>query len=308
MAPTDSSPNELDVVVVTWNSALQLPAALRALPEWGRVIVVDNGSVDQSIEVARAAGAFVVQVPRNIGFPAAVNRGLAEVTATNVLLLNPDLVVDPQAVERCLHVLHSSPEVGLVGPATTLPDGRPEPAAARRDRRGWHVLLESLGVVHLDRRFDRQMVHDRRRDRDVDAVNGAFMLTRTELLRSLGGLDETVFMYLEDADICRRVRDAGYRVRFVANAHAVHEGGASTARGDTSEQARAYLHRIDADVEFIRRYGRRGEAGLALASFVLRSLFGLIVAAARPHLRPRYRAAFMHCLRQLRGRRPPPPV
>jgi N-acetylglucosaminyl-diphospho-decaprenol L-rhamnosyltransferase len=308
MAATESSVSDLDVVVVTWNSALHLPTALRALPEWARLIVVDNGSVDQSIEAARAEGAYVVEMARNAGFPAAVNRGLAEVEAPDVLLLNPDLVVDPKAVERCLQVLHSSPGVGIVGPATTLPDGRPEPAAARRDRRAWHVLLESLGIVHLNRRFDRQMIHDRSRDRDVDAVNGAFMLTRTELLRSLGGLDETVFMYLEDADLCRRVRDAGYHVRFVANAHAVHEGGASTAQGDEGAQVRAYLHRIDADVEFIRRYGRRGEAGLALAAFVVRSLIGSIVGVARPHLRSRYREALMHCLRQLRGRRPPPPV
>ena len=76
------------------------------------------------------------------------------------------------------------------------------------------------------------MIRDRGQDRDVDAVNGAFMLLRTDLLRSLGGLDESVFMYLEDADLCRRVRDARLRVRFVAGAPAVHGGGTSTARGD----------------------------------------------------------------------------
>src|SRR5690606_23819910 len=114
--------------------------------------------------------------------------------------------------------------------------------------------------------------HARSTDRDVDAINGAFMLLRTDLLRSLGGLDETVFMYLEDADLCRRIRDVGLRVRFVSDASAVHDAGASTRQGDPAAQARAYLHRIDADLELLRRYGSRGEARIAVWAFVFRSL------------------------------------
>lgn len=305
MTAHDYLPGDLDVIVVSWNSAPHLGATLAALPSWAHPIIADNASRDGSVYIARAHGAQVIEMGRNAGYPVAVNAGLTVATAPLVLLLNPDIVVSPGSLEQCLEVLIADPTVGLVGPATTTPDGRPEPAAARRDRRAGHILLESLGLVHLSRRLDRQMVHNRSRDRDVDAVNGAFMLMRTDLLRELGGLDETVFMYLEDADLCRRVRDAGFRVRFVAGAGAVHEGGASTARGDTEAQARAYLHRIDADVEFLRRYGSRGEAGLALAAFVLRSLLGLAVSVARPARRTRYRASLRFALRQRRGRQPP---
>lgn len=308
MTASPRVPSDLDVIVVSWNSAAHLGATLAALPHWARAVVVDNASGDDSVDIARAHGAHVVEMGRNAGFPAAVNAGLGEVTAPVLLLLNPDIVVAPGTVERCLDVLTSDPTIGLVGPATTTPDGRPEPAAARHDRRAWHVAVESLGLVHLDRRFDRQMVHDRSRDQDVDAVNGAFMLLRADLLRELGGLDETAFMYLEDADLCRRIRNAGYRVRFVANAHAVHEGGASTAAGSPDAQVRAYLHRIDADIEFIRRYGGRGEAVLAIGAFVLRAAIGLAVSVVRPGRRARYRAALWFSLRQLRGRQAPPAV
>jgi GT2 family glycosyltransferase len=168
--------------------------------------------------------------------------------------------------------------------------------------------VESLGLVHLSRRLDLQMIVDRRASRDVDAVNGAFLLARTDLLRGLGGLDEDVFMYLEDADLCRRVRDAGARVRFVSDARAVHGGGTSTDRGDTGARTRAYLHRIDGDVEFLRRYGRRGAASVAALAFALRALIGLVVAAGSPTRRARYRAALPFALHQLGGRHPAPPV
>lgn len=308
MTASHHVPGDLDIIVVSWNSAAHLGATLEALPDWARVVVVDNASSDSSAALARSHDAHVIELGRNAGFPAAVNAGLRQVDAPVVLLLNPDLVVSPGAVERCLDVLTGDHTIGIVGPATMTPDGHPEPAAARRDRRAWHILIESLGLVHLDRRFDRQMVHDRRKDRDVDAINGAFMLMRTDLLRELGGLDETVFMYLEDADLCRRVRDAGFRVRFVAGAHAVHEGGASTAQGTSDAQTRAYLHRIDADVEFVRRYGFRGESALAIAAFVLRAVVGLLVSVVRPTRRARYRSALIYTLRQLRGRRAPEAV
>ncbi|HEV2087102.1 MAG TPA: glycosyltransferase family 2 protein [Cryptosporangiaceae bacterium] len=295
-------------MIVTWNSAPDLPGCLAALPASVRPIVVDNGSQDDVVAVAERAGAEVVALGANRGFPAAVNVGLERVTSDVTLLVNPDLRVEAGAVERCLEVLLGDPSIGVVGPNTVGLDGRPEPPAARRDRRALYILLESLGLTRLHPWFDPQTIRDRSVDRDVDAVNGAFMLTHTELLRSLGGLDETVFMYLEDGDLCRRMRDAGYRVRFVASAKAVHAGGASTARGDPGAQARAYLHRIDADIEFVRRYGGPGQAGLALAAFLLRSLVGLVVSTWRTDRRLRYATALRWTWSQRRGRTSPPAV
>jgi GT2 family glycosyltransferase len=306
MNPPD--PSAIDVIIVTWNSAPDLPACIGALPAFARVIVVDNGSRDDSVERAKRAGATVVALGENHGFAAAVNIGLDQVAAPITLLLNPDVVVGPGAIERCRDVLLSAPSIGLVGPNTCKPDGTPEPPAARRDRRAGHVILESLGLTHLHPWFDRQAIRARRSDRDVDAVNGAFMLMRTELLRALNGLDEAVFMYLEDSDLCRRVRDAGYRVRFVSGAYAVHAYGTSTRRGDQAAQARAYLHLLDADIEFMRRYRPRPSAGITVWALIFRSLLGLIVSLWKPERRLRYQTALTWTLHQLRGRRPPPPV
>jgi len=308
MAAPPPPPRDVDAIVVSWNSEPHLGATLEALPAWVRPIVVDNASADRSTEVARDHGALVLAQTENLGFPVAVNRGLAVVTAPFVLLLNPELVIRSPALEKCLQELQGDPSIGLVGPATMTAGSAPEPAAARRDRTALQILIESLGFVHLSRRFDVQMIHDRHATIDVDAVNGACMLLRTDLLRSLGGLDESVFMYLEDMDLCRRVREAGYRVRFVADAPAQHTTGASTNRGDAAQRDRAYLHRIDADLEFLRRYGRRGEAGLAVTAFVLRALVGRLVGLVRRGRASRYRLALPYAVAQWRGRQAPPPV
>jgi GT2 family glycosyltransferase len=308
MAAPPLPPRDVDAIVVSWNSEPHLGAALGALPGWVGPLVVDNASADGSAAVAERHGAHVVRLPTNLGFAAGVNRGLDLVQAPFVLLLNPDLVIEEEALHRLLDALQRDPSVGLVGPATVDASGEPEPAAARRDRTALQILIESIGLVHLSRQFDRQMIHDRRRSQDVDAVNGACMLLRTDLLRSLDGLDDTLFMYLEDMDLCRRLRDAGYRVRFVADAPARHEGGASTARGDRDEQARAYLHRIDADVEFLRRYGRPGAAGAAVAAYVFRSLVGCLVTLVWRDRAVRYRAALRYSWRLRRGGTRPAPV
>ncbi|MBW3548117.1 MAG: glycosyltransferase family 2 protein [Actinobacteria bacterium] len=306
MRPPDAP--AVDAVIVTWNSGPDLPACLAALPPTVRPIVVDNGSDDDVVAIAEAAGATVIALSDNRGFPAAVNVGLQRVTSHVTLLLNPDVIVGEGAIERCCEVLLGDASVGLVGPNTVTPDGRPEPPAARRDRRAMHILLESLGLTRLHPWFDRQTIRDRSTDRDVDAVNGAFMLIRSDLLRALGGLDESVFLYFEDGDLCRRVRDAGYRVRFVAGASAVHAGATSTSRGDPGAQARAYLHRLDADIEFMRRYGHRGEAGLAVAAFLVRAGIGLVVSRWMKERRLRYAAALRWVWSQRRGRRPPAAV
>ena len=294
-------------MIVTWNSGPDLATCLAALPSFVRPIVVDNGSADDGVAIARAAGVDVIALGENRGFPAAVNVGLERVTSDFTLLLNPDLVVGEGAVERCVAVIggrrlhrpgrpehgrlglgtpNPLPPGGTGGPATSCSNRSPSPACTR----GSTGRRSATGAE----------------DRDVDAVNGAFMLVRTDLLRSLGGLDETVFMYLEDADLCRRVRDAGYRVRFIAGATAVHAGATSTSRGDTDAQARAYLHRLDADIEFLRRYGRRGEAGLGVAAYLLRSVVGLVVSTRMKDRRQRYASALRWTWSQRRGRTQPP--
>jgi GT2 family glycosyltransferase len=270
------------------------------------VVCVDNGSTDGSADLARAAGWTVLDNAGNRGFPAAVNRALGVARGRCTLLLNPDVRVGPRTIERCLAELGADPTVGVVGADLRRADGEVDDAAARHFRALDHLAAETFGLTRLSKRLNRQYLpeFDRNSTRDVPCVNGAFMMLPTGLLRDLGGLDETVFMYLEDLDLCWRVAQRGLRARFVA-APATHLGGASTNRATEAQRTAAGLHRIDGDVEFVRR--RQGEWArrVALLLFGFRAAVNL---AGPPPRRRRGRATLGWLRRQWRGRVPPPPV
>lgn len=275
------------------------------------VICVDNGSEDDSVAIARDLGAEVVEMGSNRGFPVAVNAGVARAAGEYVLLLNPDVELESHTVARCLEVL-AEPGVGMVGANLRRTDGSPDWAAARRFRSLGAVAVETFGLTRLSKRLDFQYFPRWSRDasRDVDCINGAFMLLRADLLREVGGLDETAFMYLEDQELCRQVWNRGLRVRFVADALATHVGGAATARASDRRRTLAYLHRTDADVELIaRRHGRPARLA-ALGLFAVRAAFGLGVGvlARDAALRSKYLATLGWLGRQVTGRRPPPPI
>lgn len=308
--------SRVSVILVLWNCEQELPQCLRSLGEGTdvpvEVICVDNASEDRSVEVARAHGARVVEMGANVGFPAAVNAGLRHATAPYVLLLNPDVELGRGVLARCLEELVTDPTVGMVGCNLRRVDGSPDLGAARHFRSLPGIALESLGLTRLTMRLDVQYVPDRDRARshDVDCINGAFMLLRTDLLQQFGGLDETAFMYLEDQELCRRVWKEGLRVRFVADAVAVHVGGASTQRASPERRTLAYLHRTDADVEMIARRSGPGARLVAIVLFALRSLLGVLAGTVTGnHERQvQYRTTLAWLSRQVPSRTPPPPV
>ena len=144
---------DLSIVLLTWNGRdlvldclASIEREIRARSDAGRLetetIVVDNGSADGSVEAMRARfpWAEVVALPRNIGFAAGNNAGLARAKGRMVCLLNNDTVVQYDGFEACVRHLDAHPEVGAVGPQLLHPDGRKQnsihnfPDAAARDR------------------------------------------------------------------------------------------------------------------------------------------------------------------------------
>jgi hypothetical protein len=271
----------------------------------------DNGSADDSAAVATRLGAQVELGDENLGFPRAVNRLLPRCRAPLALLLNPDVVLRPGALELAVAAL-ADERVGMVGINLRRPGGDPDTPAARRFRSVGTILVESLGLPTLWRRLDLQYLPawDRQTDRDVPCINGAFMLLETELLRGLGGLDETCFLYLEDQELCRQVGMRRQRIRFVAAAVGTHVGGGSTEGGTPEQRAAAYLHRLDASLEIVRRRQGRVARLAALAILLARSAsqLALAVASRRSDRQLKHRTALRWLVRQVTTRRPPPPV
>jgi len=251
----------LSVIVVNYNAGRALEDCLESLDrhlsafDW-EAVVVDNRSTDAS---ERATGRFgprvsLVRNPANLGFGRAVNGGMARTRAPFVLLLNPDARLLPDAVDPLVATLRCRPECAVVGPAVVNEDGTPQ-GSARGDP---DMLTGIFGRSTLLTRLAPRLAPARRNvvtaidlapgesSTEVDWVSGACMLMRREAVDRVGGFDERYFLYWEDADICRRLRGAGYRIRYQPGARVVHlVGQSSRSAGSLATRAfhqSAYLY------------------------------------------------------------------
>jgi N-acetylglucosaminyl-diphospho-decaprenol L-rhamnosyltransferase len=231
------------VVIVNFNSGAHLASALAALPGGlagvpSEVVVVDNGSSDGSERAALDASGVGVRLLRqgNVGFGAGVNTGIAHTSAPFVLVLNPDCRVQPDTVPRLLLEMERQPACAIIGPRILDPGGELQ-ESARGDPNlftglfGRTSLLgrvfPSLTVVRRNLASDASL-EPGQSSRTVDWVSGACMLARREALEAAGGFDERYFLYWEDADLCRRLRAAGWTTRYLPGAVVVHDVGQSS--------------------------------------------------------------------------------
>jgi GT2 family glycosyltransferase len=215
----------VSVVIPNWNGRSWLPRCLDALDGQEllpvRVIVVDNGSDDGSLEYLREAhpGVFVVELATNTGFAHAVNRGLEQATGEFVALVNTDAVLAPDWLARMARALTADPGAAAVA-CKMLSLADPTTVYDAGD------ILRRDGACEQRGRFMRD---DGRWDQPGEvfgACAGAAIYRRSAVLE-LGGFDERYFAYLEDVDLALRLRLAGWRCRYEA-AVALHAGEGSS--------------------------------------------------------------------------------
>jgi N-acetylglucosaminyl-diphospho-decaprenol L-rhamnosyltransferase len=226
----------VDVVVVTYNSADTIGSAVEQLAavESVRVIVVDNASSDDTVELLRTLPVETVVLERNGGFAHGCNVGWRAGEAPYVLFLNPDARIDAVAVEALASELDRDDKVGAVAPRIEEPDGSLDFSLRRFPRlRSSFAQAFFLHRVFPEAAWVDEVIRDPaeyERPHPAEWVSGACFAVRRSVLEELGGLDESFFHYSEDVDICARIWRAGHEVRFVPAALAEHEGGASAPR------------------------------------------------------------------------------
>jgi GT2 family glycosyltransferase len=284
----------VSVIIVSFNTrqtTLDCLAALFAgLGETSaEVIVVDNASVDGSVEAIRAAfpKVDVIASDRNLGFGAANNLAMKRSVGRYILLLNSDAFIRPGAISSLVAYLDSHADVGVVGPRLLNADGTlqkscyPFPTPGR----GWieNLWISALFPNHPRLGDYRQWAHDT--ERDVAWVIGACMLVRREVFDRVGGFDERFFMYSEEADWQWRIRLAGWKVAFTPSAVVVHLGGASGA----TDKARIHRHFFTSLDYYQRKH--HGLAGLILfrAAMVVGGMLRLVAWSGVFLLQPRRR-------------------
>jgi GT2 family glycosyltransferase len=284
----------VSIIVVNWNvrdllrDCLTSVRASTAMPEGAcQVIVVDNASADGSVAMLNDEFPWVQTIANteNIGFGRANNQALAHCRADIVLLLNPDTVVYPGALDAMVAAMEADPSIGVLGCRLVYDDGRLQRWTAGRYPSLWsaanHFLFLDRILAPLGILASMYLSVDHARAMDVDWVTGACLAIRREAAGDTL-FDEQYFMYGEDVDLCHRVKQAGWRIVYDPTSTILHYHGASTNQQDVSVSSNALR---GPRLFFVTKHGAQAVPvfdAIVTLGFALRYAIFSLAVLARP--------------------------
>lgn len=247
---------DVSIIVVSWNTRDLLRNCLVSIAQQTRqvafeTIVVDNASSDGSANMCELEfpRVKVIANRQNRGFAAANNQGIQLAQGRYILVLNPDTVILDGAIDRCVAYADAHPDVGVVGCQVLERDDQIQPTPTCFSFPSpWTLFLTLCG---LPRVFPRSKFWakpelgwwDRNSERDIDVVTGMFMLVRRKAMQQVGMMDESYFMYAEEADWCYRFYKAGWRRVFFPGAKIVHVDGGGKSTSQVNVRMRVQLQK-----------------------------------------------------------------
>lgn len=219
---------EISVVVVTFNNESSIKQCLESLRESSsirEVLVVDNNSVDQTINIVKSFKQVVlIKLKENIGFAKACNLAASKASGDYLFLLNPDTEALDKSLDILLDYLRQHPSVGIVAPQLVMPSGKPQPSVRKLP-----TLIGLVREYYLQQKSSySEYVPSGIEPVEVESVYGAAMLIKKNVFQQLGGFNEKYFLYYEDLDFCRRVRSNSLKVVYNPQAKVRHEIGQSS--------------------------------------------------------------------------------
>lgn len=204
-----------------------------------KVIVVDNASVDDSIQLLEKkygsdSRLTIIRNSSNVGFSAANNIALRQADSDFIMFLNPDCFIKPDTISRLLQTFRDNEQTGILGCRVLNPDGTEQKGCRRRVPTPWRTLVRVLGLSHFTKSaewlqgFDMSSEPLPEKAAPVDAISGSLMLVSRQALEDVGPLDEGYFLHCEDLDWCMRFHQKGYKVLFAPDIEVTHYQGFSS--------------------------------------------------------------------------------
>lgn len=231
---------DLSIIIVNWNTISLLRDVLKStFDNIGNlrceVIVVDNASADGSAEMVEAQfpNVILVRNAENRGFAAGNNQGFELAHGRHILLLNSDTIVHGDVLSASVKYLDDHPDVGAMGCRVLNSDGTVQLTCSRYPSLlNQFLMATGLWKLKWPRFFGRYLMTDwaRNSEREVEAISGCYLLVRSEVLHSVGSLDEDFFFFGEETDWCYRMRKAGWRLMFAPVGEITHHGSVSARK------------------------------------------------------------------------------
>lgn len=247
------TPVTLSVCIVTYQACELLAESLHSLAQNTQldyeVIVVDNGSTDGVEEMLRTQFPQVrfIRNEHNLGYTRPMNQALRQAGGQYLLQLNPDTLVLPGALDTLVSFMQTNPEAGICGPKVLNADHTLQKSCRRGEPTPLAVFAYFTGLAkrfpHSKRLGGYQLNFlDEDEVASVAGVSGSCMLIRRAVVDQIGYLDEIFFAYQEDADYCRRARQAGWLVYYAPQAQIIHYGGLGGTRVEPFRSIYAWHH------------------------------------------------------------------
>ena len=265
---------KVSIVIVSWNVRVFLIDCIASILRYSagmdvEIIVVDNASTDGTVEAVAQQFAEVRLIVNtvNAGFARANNQGAAIARGEYLFILNPDTLFLPNTLSELVAFMDGNPDIGLCGPHV-LNDDR----TTQRSVRGlptWpmafarHTPLGMLGLYRKRLAAWRCRDFDYARQADAEQLIGAAMLVRRQVFERIGGFDERFFMYYEEVDLCKRIKEAGFRVVYYPGAEIIHLGGKSSGQ----IPARKRLMMLNSLLRYLRKHTHGLRSGVLSAFF-----------------------------------------
>lgn len=279
---SDTDQAEVSIVVVSYNTREAVRLCIRSIYEYPppgafEVIVVDNASTDGSPEMLESSFPEVrlLRLDSNRGYAYACNYGAKSSTGRMLLFLNSDIEVTPGALKLLYDCVEDREAATICSGRLESHDGSPQPSC-RRFPSHFSILFGRGSVLSRFRVFkrfkDRYIIEPPEGNSEVDSIAGACVMIKREVFEELAGFDERFFMYVEDIDLCYRLKGAGGVVLFASKAVFKHRWGASSV----AEKLRLQLEHHRSIYRYFRKHcpGRR-LSNLLLAIMLLAQLGSL---------------------------------
>lgn len=238
--------NELGIVIVNWNTKDALVRCVSSILQSvcksysiAEITIVDNASTDRSLELlsafvdttAKKDFIQVIKNQKNLGFAKACNQGAKKTKGNYFLFLNPDTKLFVDTLENCFCFLNQKKikKMGVLGVSLYDDNGKLTRSCSRLPKKRYY-LAKCLGISKIIKRCNLFMLEwDHQSNRQVEEVIGAFFLVPAAVFWKFNGFDERFFVYYEEVDFCKRLKENGYVTYYLADARAVHTGHGSSA-------------------------------------------------------------------------------